>query len=271
MAARKAVIMARGLGTRMRREDNGAALSAEQQAVAQLGIKALIPIGHRPFLDFVISGLADAGYDQVCLVVSPDADLLRARYSGAGAPRRVRLSFAVQPEPRGTADAVLAAREFAGEDLFLVVNSDNYYPLSVLRALAKLGRPGLIGFDREALVRGGNIDPGRIARFALLEVAPDGTLARIVEKPDADTAARMGPHAPVSMNCWMFGPTIFDACAAVEPSPRGELELAAAVQRAIASGERFAVIPLAEGVLDMTSRADIDAVARRLANVNVQL
>ncbi|MGE5360969.1 MAG: sugar phosphate nucleotidyltransferase, partial [Bacteroidales bacterium] len=147
MDARKAVIMARGLGTRMRRNDGRAALSAAQESIAQLGIKALIPIGDRPFLDFVISGLADAGYEQVCLVVAPDAELLVSRYSGADAPKRVRVSFAVQREARGTADAVLAARDFAGEDLFLVINSDNYYSLAVLRALRLLGRPGLVGFD----------------------------------------------------------------------------------------------------------------------------
>src|SRR5512144_2670173 len=108
IAASKAVIMARGLGTRMRHEDGQTNLSREQQSIAELGIKALIPIGSRPFLDFVISGLADAGYEEVCLVVSPDADLLRSRYSGVHAPTRVRVSFAVQPEARGTADAVLA-------------------------------------------------------------------------------------------------------------------------------------------------------------------
>ncbi|MGE5362228.1 MAG: sugar phosphate nucleotidyltransferase, partial [Bacteroidales bacterium] len=251
--------------------DGRAALSAAQESNAPLGIKALIPIGDRPFLAFVISGLADAGYEQVCLVVAPDADLLVSRYSGAAAPTRVRVSFAVQREARGTADAVLAARDFVGDDLFLVINSDNYYSLAVLRALRLLGRPGLVGFDREALVRGGNIDPERIARFALLEVRPNGDLARIVEKPDAATLAAMGPHAPISMNCWMFGPAIFSACAAIEPSPRGELELAAAVEHAIAGGERFAVIPLADTVLDMTSRADIASVTSRLATINVRL
>ena len=72
----KAVILARGLGTRMRQEDPGAGLSQAQKEVARSGIKALIPLG-RPFLDYVLSGLADAGYRRVCLVIGPEHEALR--------------------------------------------------------------------------------------------------------------------------------------------------------------------------------------------------
>jgi glucose-1-phosphate thymidylyltransferase len=272
-AARKAAIMARGLGTRMRRGDQDAALSPEQAAVADRGVKALIPLGGsgRPFLDYVVSGLADAGVEDVCLIIGPEHDALRRHYTVEHPPTRVRISFAVQAEPRGTADAVLAAREFAADDHFLLINSDNYYPVDVLRDLRLLGRPALPGFDREGLVEQGNIDPARVARFALLRVTHDGLLEGIVEKPDAATLRAMGPDALVSMNCWLFGPRIFDACAAVTPSIRGELELSDAVQRAIAMGERFRVFRCSRPVLDMTSRADVADVERRLRGVDVRL
>ena len=55
----KAVILARGLGKRMRQADEHASLDPKQAAVADQGIKAMIPIG-RPFLDYVLSALADA-------------------------------------------------------------------------------------------------------------------------------------------------------------------------------------------------------------------
>jgi dTDP-glucose pyrophosphorylase len=275
-ATRKAVIMARGLGTRMRRADAGTTLAAPEATVADTGVKALMPIApsggrSRVFLDYVISGLADAGYDQVCLVVGPEHDALRERYTTRERPRRAAVSCAVQDEARGTADAVLAARTFAGDDLFLVINSDNYYPVDVLRALRLLGRPGLAGFDRHALGREGNIDRERIERFALLRVSDDGDLQQIVEKPGAAVLKEMGADVPVSMNAWVFGPRIFEACAAVRPSVRGELELTEAVQRAMAMGERFAVLRVSGPVLDLTSRADIADVARRLQDVTVDL
>ncbi len=263
--------MARGLGTRMRRDDRDAALSPEQAAVAARGVKALLPIAGRPFLDYVISGLADAGFAQICLVIGPEHDALRRQYTVETPPTRVAVSFAVQAEPRGTADAVAAARTFAGDDLFLVVNSDNYYSVDVLRLLRELGRPGLPGYDRRALIEQSNIDPERIARFALIRVAADGNLAGIVEKPDEVTLREFGPDAQISMNCWLFGPRIFDACAAIAPSPRGELEIQAAVERAIVLGERFRVVPVARPVLDLTSRADIADVVARLGGVDVWL
>jgi len=93
-----------------------------------------------------------------------------------------------------------------------------------------------------------------------------------VEKPDEATWDRIGSDAPISMNCWRFGPAIFDAARAIGPSPSGELEIADAVQYAIdVLGERFEVVPAREGVLDLSMRADIPSVARRLEGFEVRL
>ena len=78
-ATTKAVILARGLGSRMRRADADARVDERQARVADAGMKAMIPIG-RPFLDHVISGLADAGITDVCLVIGPEHDVIRAYY-----------------------------------------------------------------------------------------------------------------------------------------------------------------------------------------------
>jgi len=110
----------------MRRADAGAALGADQARVAETGVKAMIPVG-RPFLDYVLSGLADAGLAEVCLVIGPEHRAVRDYYGGAAAPTRVRVAFAVQQQPLGTADAVAAAAGVVGDRDFLVLNSDNYY------------------------------------------------------------------------------------------------------------------------------------------------
>lgn len=266
-----AVVLARGLGTRMRRADAATALDPEQAAVAETGLKAMIPVG-RPFLDFVISGLADAGFADVCLVIGPEHGQVRQRYGEELRPTRVRVDFAIQAEPLGTADAVLAARAVVGDADFVVLNSDNYYPVDALAALRQAGAPALLGFDREGLIRGGNIDPERIARFALLQTDVEGYLERVVEKPDEEELRRFGADAPVSMNCWCFPPEIFAACAAISPSARGELEIPHAVQYAIEElGMRFRVVPSDLPVLDLSSRGDIASVEQRLRGVEVRL
>ena len=104
----KAVILARGLGTRMRKADGSARATDDQAAVANTGVKAMIPIV-RPFLDYVLSDLADAGYRRVCLVIGPEHDEVRAYYGKELRPERLSIEFAVQTEPLGTADAVAAA------------------------------------------------------------------------------------------------------------------------------------------------------------------
>ncbi|MBN1570130.1 MAG: hypothetical protein JXA73_19970, partial [Acidobacteria bacterium] len=94
----KAVIMARGLGTRMRKADASAVLSRDQMEAAGTGVKAMIPIG-RPFLDYVLSGLADAGYSRLCLVIGPKHQGMRDYYRRQAPPKRVRIDFAIQGKP----------------------------------------------------------------------------------------------------------------------------------------------------------------------------
>jgi dTDP-glucose pyrophosphorylase len=264
----KAVVLARGKGTRMQRVSSDAAATPEQARIADTGVKGMIPF-RRPFLDYVLSGLADAGCTDVCLVIGPEHDSVREYYTRRRAPGRVAVSFAVQQDARGTGDAVLAAEAFAGGDPFLTVNADNYYPAAALRALAALDGPGLAAFRREALIAHGNIDPARVRSFALLTLDACGDLVDIVEKPDAATEARYGEHAAVSMNCWRFGPSIFEACRRIEPSARGEIELPAAVRFSVqVLHERFRAIPVEAGVLDLSRREDIAEVERRLADVD---
>jgi glucose-1-phosphate thymidylyltransferase len=267
----KAVILARGLGTRMRKADDHAVVDEGQAAVADQGIKAMIPIG-RPFLDYVLSALGDAGCNDICLVIGPEHSAIREYYQQPGLLSRVRVSFAIQETPIGTADAMLAAEAFAGGDRFLVLNADNYYPVAAYATLRELGEPGLIAFGRDALIADGHIPPDRITRFALLDIGDDGYLRRIVEKPDDSMARAMSGHAFVSMNLWSFDASIFEPCRTVSPSPRGELEIPLAVQHAIDHyGVRFRTVPMHATVLDLSSRGDIAGVAKALRSTHVRL
>jgi glucose-1-phosphate thymidylyltransferase len=253
----------------MRREEAGAPLDDAQREAASRGLKGMIPIG-RPFMDYLISALADAGIADVCLVIGPQHDRIREHY--ASAVTRIAVHFAVQERPLGTADAVFAARQFAGAHPFLSLNSDNYYPVDAYRRLMELDGSGLIGFAYDALLEESNIPPERVRRFALVETGADGALRSLIEKPDEATFDRLIGTSLISMNLWSFTPVIFEACERVRPSARGELELQDAVRIARDElGERFTVVPYAGGVLDLSTRGDIAAVAARLQSVEVRL
>jgi glucose-1-phosphate thymidylyltransferase len=260
----KAVILARGLGTRMRRADSAVALDDTQSNAADSGLKGMIPIG-RPFLDHVISALADAGISDVCLVIGPEHQRMRDYYGGEIELTRIRIHFAVQEKPLGTADAVLAAESFANGEVVLTLNSDNYYPIHTLRALRELASAGVAVFEREALVRLSNIDAERVAMMSVVDVDESGFLVRIIEKPSAEELARREGEILVGMNSWSLPAEIYDACRSISLSPRGELELQDAVQLAIEQlGVKFRVLTFHDGVLDLSSRGDIAAVTEGL-------
>jgi dTDP-glucose pyrophosphorylase len=276
----KAVLLARGLGSRMKQDADAAALSEGQARAAAAGAKGMMPIGPtspgggaamRPFLDYVLSALADAGCTSVCFVVAPDHAAIREYYDGPGRPSRLRIEYAIQPIADGTARAVLSAQGYAGADPFLVLNSDNLYPTAVLRALVELGGPGLPAFERDALARESGFPPERVASFAALEVDERGRLTRIIEKPGLEYYEAAGPHALVSMNVWRFDHRIFDACRDVPISARGEFELPEAVGLAIERGVTFQTFRARGPVLDLSRRSDIALVSQRLAGVEVRL
>ena len=267
----KAVILARGLGKRMREEENGLELDHRQLEIARMGLKGMIPVGRR-FMDYLLSALADAGYTDVCMVVPPDHEIIRRYYEEEARPTRIRLHYAVQEEPRGTADAVAAAEGFAGQDYFLTINSDNYYPVEALAALRNQSGCAVALFEQEAMIAQSNIPPERIRQFAVGLCNGDENLQRIIEKPQPELLETLPRPLWVSMNCWRFAPSIFEACRHIKPSPRGEFEITDAVQYAIDYlGEKFRVVRIRAGVLDLTRRSDIASVARMLAGISVRL
>ena len=264
---RVAVVLARGLGTRMRASRAaGSGLTSQQATAAASGYKALMPIGEHRLIDYSLSALVDAGIERAVLVVGPEHEDFR-RHIDSLERTRLTIDLAVQVNPLGTADAVLSAEAAVGGESFLMVNGDNYYPRQVLHDLARHRGNALAGFDRAALVAESNIPAERIAAFAIVR-ARDGALEEIVEKPAAEVVRAAGAHAPVSMNAFRFTPEIFAACRRISPSPRGELEIVDAVR---ALPGPVSVLPATGGVLDLSRREDIREVEARLSGTEVSL
>ncbi len=268
MTASTAVVLARGLGRRMQADDPAVVLTAGAAAVASSGIKTLVPdaLG-RPLLDHILTSLADAGIIRVVMVVAPDHEAI-ASHLQSHPPARLTVEYAIQQQPLGTADALLAAAEAVGEEPFIALNADNLYPVAALRLLVELDRPGLIGFERGALVAGG-IPAERVQAFALIAFDAEGNLSGMVEKPTDAEMASFGDSALVSMNLWRFDAEIFDPCRDVEVSSRGERELPQAVLLHLRRGGCCAVIRYAGQVLDLSRRGDIGEVGSILAERRV--
>jgi glucose-1-phosphate thymidylyltransferase len=262
------VILAAGRGTRLQ-SPSDTTLTAAQSAAASSGLKAAFPLHGRPFIDYVLSSLADAGFDEALIIVRSDDTILRSRYASLRASR-LRIQFVVQEEPRGTAHALLTTAPVISTRPFVVLNADNYYPVSGLAQLRAAAEPATLAFSREGLLANGQIEPERLARYAILEQDADGYLTDVIEKP-ADVSLIAG-QAAISMNVWRFDERIFDACRGLSPSRRGELELPNAVRRGIREmGLRIRAIPIDAPVLDLSHRADVPFVTEQLAQIEVRL
>lgn len=260
--ADQAVIPAAGRGSRMQREDDSVKLNPATEAIVKRGIKALVPIHGKPFLDYSLRRLMDAGIRRVCFIVSPDSDPLREYI--AGLPGRfagLHAGWVVQPEARGTAHALRFARPATGNRDFVMINSDNLYPTDAMRELteAPTGACYAVGFDAESLAQHSNFDESRVSQLGILAPRSDRPelLDRVVEKPEKPDEYRREGKLWVTMNLWRFTPAIYDFCDRVQESERHEFELPTAVQDLSNSGIPVRMLRCSEGVLDLTSRADI--------------
>ena len=108
MEIKKAIIPAAGQGTRL-------------GSIAR-GAKELVPLVDRPAIDWIIEELRNSGIDDICVVTSPGK--LEALSSHLA---ESHVTFAIQHHPLGLGHAVLAGREFAGEDAFVVVLPDDLF------------------------------------------------------------------------------------------------------------------------------------------------
>jgi UDP-N-acetylglucosamine diphosphorylase / glucose-1-phosphate thymidylyltransferase / UDP-N-acetylgalactosamine diphosphorylase / glucosamine-1-phosphate N-acetyltransferase / galactosamine-1-phosphate N-acetyltransferase len=253
----------------MRRADPSVVLAPEQASIASMGVKGMIPIA-RPFLEYVVSALADAGLTQVVLVVGPGADPVREHFARVPTTR-VTIAFAEQAEPVGTANAVVSATSVVRDEAFLVLNADNYYPVEAYRALASEATAGTVAFDRDALVREGNIDADRVRSYAVLSVSEQGTLNAILEKPGATLDPTSEAARWVGMNLWAIDSRLIDACRRVPRSSRGEHELPEAVGMALREGATVRALRMHAPVLDLSQQSDIPHVTQRLASIAPRL
>jgi NDP-sugar pyrophosphorylase family protein len=184
-----AVILAAGLGTRLRPHTLHTP-------------KPLLPVKGRPILDWALGALPRP-VDRVVVVVHYLAEQIEV-YLGKQT-HVARWTVVPQEQPRGTGDALKRCRDHIGSDPFLVLNGDDLYGAADLAALAGSGA-GLLVHP---------VDEPR--RYGIAFLRPDGTLERLVEKPDLDGRRLANTGA------YLFPRAVFDID--IPLSARGEYEI----------------------------------------------
>jgi bifunctional UDP-N-acetylglucosamine pyrophosphorylase/glucosamine-1-phosphate N-acetyltransferase len=184
-----AVILAAGLGTRLR-------------PYTEKTPKPLLLVRGRPILDWALGALPDT-VERVIVVVNYLADQIEAYLRRQ--PHFRDWSTVRQEQPRGTGDALRSCRPHLRSERFLVVNGDDLYGAVDLAKLASCGAGVLVQA----------VDEPR--RFGIAFLRPDGTLDRLVEKPDLD-----GRHL-ANTGAYLFPREVFDI--ELKLSARGEYEI----------------------------------------------
>jgi glucose-1-phosphate thymidylyltransferase len=175
--------------------------------------KQLLPVYDKPLIYYPLSTLMLAGIRDI-LVISTPEDLPRfERLLGDGSHWGISLSYAVQPEPLGLADAFVVGREFVGADPVSLVLGDNIFygqgfGQTLQKASADTDGATVFGY----YVR----DP---ERYGVVEFDGDGTVLSIEEKPE-----KARSHYAIT-GLYFYDNDVLDISANLAPSARGELEI----------------------------------------------
>jgi len=208
----KGLILSGGKGTRLR-------------PLTHTSAKQLVPVANKPVLFYGIEAMANAGIEEVGIIIAPETGREIQAAAGDGSAFGVRISYIEQEAPLGLAHAVLTAEGFLGDAPFVMYLGDN------------LLRDGIVELVRtfrseapDALILLTPVpDP---ENYGVAELDGDGRVARLVEKPPS-------PATDLALvGVYMFNPSIFEAARSIEPSGRGELEITDAIQTLVDRGLR---------------------------------
>jgi glucose-1-phosphate thymidylyltransferase len=217
----KGIVLAGGAGTRL----HPATIAINKQ---------LLPVYDKPMIYYPLSVLMLAGISDILIISAPEFMENFKFLLGNGSRFGLRLSYAVQPEPKGLAQAFTVGREFVGEERVALVLGDNLFyghGMTEVLSRARQRRTGATVFAYQVE------DP---QRYGIVSFDGDGRALEIVEKP----ACPQSNWAVTGL--YFYDNQVLDIAASLRPSARGEYEITD-VNRAYLEMGELAVEQLGRG------------------------
>ena len=200
--------------------------------------KPMLKVQGKPILEHILQGLKAAGIREAFIVTGYRADTIE-NFFGAGERLGMKIAYGRQVVQDGTGKAPELAREFVGDDAFLLTYGDILVaPETYAQMIQRFGEGKFSGVI--------TVTPGEdVTKGGLNIFDRDFCLMRLLEKPSADELAKLRKEHLLdtvwyNAGIYIFRPVVFEFTGGLQKSPRGEYELTDAISAMVAAGHRIA-------------------------------
>ncbi len=243
----RAVLLAAGRGVRL-------------QPLTLTRPKCLLPVGGEPLVGLTLRALKNAGVSEVLIVLSSHKEKVS---EVASKVEGLKVSFSLDPNPKGTGSSLKLAEEFASGESFLLIYGDLYFSSGLIERFASEAS-NMLKDGVEAVM--GVVEARQPEHYGVAVVSENGNLLKVEEKPEKSRSSL------INAGIYLFTPKVFSLLGRIKPSPRGELELTEALNLLASEGEVKTFSLPSEGWVDIGRPWDLlEANKLRLKEVKGQI